>query len=447
MIDYMYLENFKGIQKQKFEFRKINIVCGPNNSGKSTVLSALNLICQSLLDNPTEAPLVLNGRHDELGTFLDLVYGHSSRSKIVIELGVHPYVYRYEFKYRPQRREIELVHYSLQYGGREVYLYQEKTKSFVVKYYGADAEVLLGHGKKRRPSCRGLRVVDRVAGRMPARAHRSHTRDFFIDDIADDESLKILHEVYHHTRRSFLKLLGTFHNFDSLGAFRERPKRTYLFSGESPSEIGRAGGSAIDILVSDSSIRGNENRQLVQKISHWFSKNGMAERIEIKPLTTRHYEVCVSGKDGKSHNLCDVGFGCSQVLPVLVAAYSFAAKAGNGGSVLIIQEPEIHLHPNAQAELGSLFADVCSEHGQIFLETHSPYLIIRLQTEIAKERVLAGDLKILYAISTNGISEFHDLKVDDFGIFEGDWPEGFFPQRHQETLSLAKASSLARKQK
>lgn len=431
MIKHLYLENFKTISKQRFDFGKVNILCGPNNSGKSTVLAAINLIAQSVIDNSSDSVLVLNGRHEELGTYQDLIFGHNVRSKLVIEIGVEKYIYRYEFKYRTQKREIEVVAFRLYSGEREIYSYKYKNdSSYDVSFHGRSVELLLNGQVKRRPEFRGLLVRDPNAFRISLGSTRKE------------------HESYDRLDRelgmAMMRLKHAFSSFDSLGAFRERPSRTHLFSGQGMKKVGRTGAGAIDLLVSDRAKRGSRGKVLLDKISEWFHVTGMAKALELTPLTSRHFEVSVKDQAGKSHNLCDVGFGCSQVLPVLVAAYSFIGNAMHP-PILVIQEPEIHLHPNAQAELGSMFADVANAipRGQIFIETHSPYLIIRLQTEVAKGGISNTDIKVFYVKKDSYKTEFTELLLQSDGIFKDEWPDGFFSQRSKESLELARETSKA----
>ena len=117
-----------------------------------------------------------------------------------------------------------------------------------------------------------------------------------------------------------MRLRNTFSNFDSISPFRDQPQRTYMFTGEAPSRIGRTGTNGISLLVNDTSKRGSLSLGIVDKLSQWLSVTGIAKGIELRPLTDRHFEICVLDLNGKRHNICDVGFGCSQVLPVMVGA-------------------------------------------------------------------------------------------------------------------------------
>ncbi|OFW86948.1 MAG: hypothetical protein A3J37_08845 [Alphaproteobacteria bacterium RIFCSPHIGHO2_12_FULL_45_9] len=445
MIDYLYIENFKCITKQKFEFSRINIFCGPNNSGKSTVLAVLNLIAQTLHDNPTDASLVLNGKYENLGTFHDFIRNHNIRSKFCFEIGLGSFNFRYEYKYRTQRREIELIGFSLRENDKPIYSYISKEDNYDVKIGGKSLEKFETSKSKRRPFIKGLILLDMVLRSLRmSGTHHSKQLESNIEDNKYSDEINTFINADRTLMKAFSRLRRAFDGFDTLGAFRERPTRTYMFSGESPIQVGRTGASAIDMLVSDKSRRGSQNKNLVRKTSEWFIKSGMAAGLEINALTSRHYEICIKDESKGQHNLCDVGFGCSQVLPVLVSTFAFESRNAydelGGGSILIIQEPEIHLHPNAQAELGTLFANA-SQAGQIFIETHSPYLILRLQSEVAQEHILANSINTFYVQRKKDGAAFTHMHLLNNGLFKDKWPEGFFPHRHEETLNLARFAS------
>lgn len=237
-----------------------------------------------------------------------------------------------------------------------------------------------------------------------------------------------------------------FQFFDSLSPFREPPIRTYLFSGASPARVGRTGSNAIDMLVSDNFRRGKEKTGLIDSVSRWFSSTGMAQGIKVKALTSRHYEICVVGHDSRDHNLCDVGFGCSQVLPVLIGGLHIANVISDRAMplftpIFVVQEPEIHLHPNAQAELGTFFSDLFKASGQLFIETHSPNLVLRLQRHVATGDLKPDEVRIFF-VSGGGVPPTVTvMDLNEAGFFSQAWPGGFFPQRQEESLELARAAA------
>jgi hypothetical protein len=115
---------------------------------------------------------------------------------------------------------------------------------------------------------------------------------------------------------------------------------------------------------------------------------------------------------GPAFNLMDVGYGVSQVLPIVVDSLR-----GEEGSTFLLQQPEIHLHPKAQAELGSFLAFLAKEHHKRFLiETHSDYLVDRIRMEVRGGKVLKPeDVSLLYFERADGDVRIHSLEIDAMG--------------------------------
>lgn len=127
----------------------------------------------------------------------------------------------------------------------------------------------------------------------------------------------------------------------------------------------------------------------------------------------------------------DVGIGISQVLPVLVMAYA------SRGKLLAMEQPEIHLHPALQAELGDVFIDsALGERGNTFiLETHSEHLILRLLRRVREGKLSADDISVLYVQPTGAGSQVLQIRVDEDGDFIDRWPGGFFEESFHERES------------
>jgi predicted ATPase len=448
MLKHLTLRNFRAFRAVELNFSAINIFVGPNNSGKSSVLSAINLLAQTIAANESDAPLLLRGKYDDLGTYIDVVHGNIPRTPISIDFSTGEFEYRIEFKYRSQRREIEVTKYEILKDDKSIYSYQARKDAYEIRYRGRRFEQHLGSIAKRRPDFAGLLVRERNLSGIRFR----QTRKRELEEILDKTKLKTLIEVERMIGRANAELRYMFGQFDSLSPFRETPQRTFLFSGESPQEVGRTGEKAVDILVSDNFARGKTKRGIVDEISNFFTNTGMARAIEVKALTSRHYELCVIGNDGRSHNICDVGFGCSQVLPVIVGGFNtfhfpFPGFYGSSGPIFVVQEPEIHLHPDAQAELGTFFVNLAKQNGQLFIETHSDNLILRVQRHVAEGEIDASCIRVFFVQDLDGTKRVTDIDLNEEGVFTKPWPGGFFPQRQQESFKLARAAATRTKRK
>lgn len=441
MLKSLTLKNFRAFKHQRFEFGRFNVFVGPNNSGKSSALSALNMIAQTVLGSElNQTPIVLNGDFDSLGTFMDMVHGGRSNTPLGIELEFDEFEIRVDFKYRSQRREIEITRYDLFESGKPVFSYVSKKDSFDVKLSGQYVETLLPNQRKIRPRFRNLMPGVANYGMMAMRRQRNERTEI------SDASYKVLRKTDRGVSLARNRLRRSFIDFDSLSPFREKPERTYLYSGETAQRIGITGSNTALLMASDASRRGSESKGLQAAISRWFDLSGIAKSIEIDSISPRHFEIVLVDFNGNRHNISDVGFGCSQVLPVLASALNVFTnrRPSLTDPVLIIQEPEIHLHPNAQASLGSFFAGIVPIDGQLFIETHSDNLILRLARHVSDGTISNDQIKIFYVHKLDGQSVVQSVQISEQGFLSDEWPGGFFPQRQSESLALAQQSERAK---
>jgi predicted ATPase len=134
----------------------------------------------------------------------------------------------------------------------------------------------------------------------------------------------------------------------------------------------------------------------------------------------------------------DIGIGISQVLPVLVAAYASAEK------ILAIEQPEIHLHPALQAELGDVFIESAlgGRRNTFILETHSEHLILRILRRIRETTddelppgitpIRPEDVAVLYVLPDKDGAKVVEIPIRPDGEFAERWPQGFFAERAKE---------------
>ena len=247
-----------------------------------------------------------------------------------------------------------------------------------------------------------------------------------------DGTISISYDVRHVINRIQYYAAELLESIVYLGPMRDRPRRTYNWTGVSPGRVGTRGELAIDILLAEKHIRAAE-------VSKWLRRIGIAESLLLKPLGhgSRTWEAVIEQSDSDSSvNLADVGFGVSQVLPVLVALLSAPS-----GSLVILEHPDIHLHPAAQAELADLLIDVSRDRDlQILVESHSEHLLARIQRRIAESsRGASGltpkDVRLYFCEQRQGKSELNPLEVQPSGVITN-WPDDFFGDILEERMAL-----------
>jgi len=223
-----------------------------------------------------------------------------------------------------------------------------------------------------------------------------------------------------------------------LGPVRQNPERKFFFGGIISPYVGVNGQYTYEILVT--------NHEMVEKVNKQLSSLNLGYKIKISTLVHDSSDLKVStmrliSDSGIDHAITDVGYGISQVLPVILQCML------SKGETLLIEQPELHLHPAQQAELGDLFINgaLSEQKNTIIIETHSEHLLLRLMRRIretAKENlpknmppVSPDDVAILYVQPTQTGSVVRVLELDAEGQLLDPWPGGFFEEGFRERFA------------
>lgn len=369
------LRNFRAFERERVDLAPITIFVGPNNAGKSSILSALRLMSQTLQSVDPSIPLVLA----DFGTYKDLVFGNRVSRSIGLRLEFldpserpsdRTFSFDVTFGYRALRREVILQSFSA---------YDEQKDPIVRTIYskvsGRQVVRQVRGFPPNLPSKRTVRFnhflprlgvwrfslrqwLERIRKKSPEGAARL----LEIDVSAIIRTTTLLD-------RAFMSLSRLLVDMQYLGPFRPTPSRFYPFSGEHPSRLDIAGNGAADILRADYFRRGRRKRELSVAVEQWLKKAEIAKELRLEAVSDRHYDVKLRHPvTGELENLADVGFGASQILPVVTAGYNLPHR-----SLFLIEQPEIHLHPRAQSELGDFFVDLYDGGIQSIIETHSEH--------------------------------------------------------------------------
>jgi predicted ATPase len=235
-----------------------------------------------------------------------------------------------------------------------------------------------------------------------------------------------------------------------VGPLREYPRRLYLWSGEVPDHVGVKGDRAIESILAAGDRAFNfkpkqRTKSLAEVVADRLKTMGLIDSFEVKRLgkNRKEYEVLVRTSSSLPQvKLTDVGFGVSQVLPVIVESF-YAPRR----SIVIFEQPEIHLHPKVQAELADLFIDAirAREGGeprecQFIIESHSEHFLRRLQRRIAEEELSPDEAALYFVHAGKDGAHVDELKVDLFGNILN-WPENFFGDEMADLVARTEAQS------
>ena len=227
-----------------------------------------------------------------------------------------------------------------------------------------------------------------------------------------------------------------------LGPLREYPKREYLWSGGQPAGVGDKGERAVSALLAARGVPfspGYKKKRvsLEQFTASWLERLGLISSFRVEELApgSNLYQVKVRRTESSPDVLItDVGFGVSQVLPIIVLLFSVPKK-----SILLLEQPEIHLHPSVQAGLADVFIEAVNlRNVQIIFESHSEHLLQRLQRRIAEREFRPEQTALFFSSMEAEGASLSELQLDDFGNIKN-WPPGFFGDPLADSSAMLEA--------
>ena len=423
MITELNAQNFKSWQDTgKLQFAPLTGFFGANSSGKSSLLQLLLLLKQTVKQPPEwDEPLYFGDRESlvDLRSFGDAIHRPIKGPSLGISVSWK----------LPEKMSLmgtsELDALSLYFNlynqsiGRIIY--QVGENQFGIEPTSGSYEIILPNVNQRAFYPRGSVRPFRCYG---FRFHPSNTTGRFSDLQESFEDL--FTRIYY------------------LGPVREDPRRYYSWEESRIKDFGTSGEKTVSVLLSSLVQQDPTSKQVMD----WLQNLKLIYSYRFNPIsdTEQNYELLVQQyKDGPEVGLTDVGFGVSQVLPVLTACY-YAPE----GSTLILEQPDAHLHPKVQSELADVLIDVVKNRNiQIILESHSEHLLLRLMRRIAEYEVcdegISADQTAFYFCEINdGNSKAEQLKVDEYGNISN-WPKDFFGDEMGDLAAKTRAEMQRRK--
>lgn len=434
MLKQLSLENFKALENIELDFAKLNLIIGPNASGKSSIIQALALMKQTIIHNDegksgVSYELEPPDHYFSLGAFSSVVFGHDESRKIRIAL---EFELSDDEKHSLNKFFEPFPDVALARLGFEV----KFDISFHLQGITVDGKYLLLVERENEDLVTARSMVYPTLSEQIYR--QSLNRMIFLwEDHPDWMNIPYGH-IRDASRRAALFLKRIIMLFYPLPALRGLPKRSYPLS-DSPPEV--TGGST-EILGHKTANRlmhmmgSPEQDRVLDEIKRWcgrFSLNVTCHLSEDAKEVIVEIGDLIAEKTGTWVNVLDAGFGGNQLLPVIVQG-----EIAPPGSLLMVEEPEIHLHPWLQAELIDFFIELVQEGKQVLATTHSEHLLFRLQRRIAEGKIKAEDVAVYYFNRKDGKIEIRKVEIDERGFFEEGLP-GFFEADVQELSSFLEA--------
>jgi len=419
---YLYLDNFRGFSRSFIPLKKVNFLVGENSTGKSSVLSVIQLLSSFRF----WFDLSFNTELISLGTYDDIV-SIAAKNKSCFRLGVIDAAERENFLILTFINEGESPFLSkVSYSVSDIIVNIKLSKNTVavrrferlaISIFDNMDSVLQEKGK----GFKLLREVGRAARNLP----------LFILVQEANRFLKIEDKDFHIGQ---LFTRGPGDESVWLAPIRTRPERIYgpIHPDYSPE------GEHTPHLIKDLQSKDATARKFDKFVKKFGFDSGLFESLIAKSYgegSTKSvaFELDI-GLFGKLLNIDSVGYGVSQSLPIVVECF-----AREKGSFFTIQQPEVHLHPKAQAALGDLFYTMALEKDQSFLvETHSDYIIDRFRLNIGKTNKRLPSQVLFFERSKSGNTLF-PIEILEDGSLSPDQPQSyrdFFVKEELQLLDL-----------
>ncbi|MEY2891320.1 MAG: hypothetical protein RJA98_1228 [Pseudomonadota bacterium] len=437
MLTHLHIRNFKAWKDTgPIRLAPLTVLFGANSAGKSSLGHLLLALQQTARSTDRKRALHLGDASSliDLGTFTDCLHGHDLNQSMSFELGwVMPKTMvvrdplqaesRYQGDHmrldvtlaanKAQQPEVQALRYALAQGNDEV------------------LDVALVRDEKRKLNLTSIHYSFKMADgrKWPLEEPEKFYR------LSDTSMARYKNAGF--LTGFALATEGMLESLSYLGPLRSHPQRIYQWSGDTPANVGQMGEYAVAAILAAQ----GEGRRLNRQVGHhtkgfaefmavWLKDLGVIHDFSVRPVAVgrKEYEVLL-----KTHakapevKITDVGFGISQVLPALVQAFYCPPH-----STVWMEQPEIHLHPQVQAELADVFisATQAREGGrprgvQLIVESHSEHFLNRLQRRVAEGVIQPDDVAVYFCRRAGSATELEPLKLNIFGEIEN-WPENFF---------------------
>lgn len=479
--------NFRSFENTgPLEIRPITVVIGSNNSGKTSLLAPLLLLKQTL-ESPTRATgLLTNGPLTNVGSFRDIVFQHRSDRTVSFTLtwdwsdddvgpegdnpigNVPPVSARFDFSRSDTDDTAELCAYEVKdvYGRTMMLRRRSKDGHYTLEKVpelgedeASDFDVLaqaileqarphhflftseafvhatIAQLQRLEQDAENLQGEDAEEGAessadiaQPEEGDDGPTTDPGPDDpFFPSKSVRLYTQIATIVENRIHKMLGQLHY---IGPLRERPRRVYELSGEMPRDVGTRGEFAPEIIY-----RWEDRSERMQELQRWLRHFGFSEKLEAIGQGEYAFSLRLRrNKNAEPTALIDLGFGTSQILPLIVQGLISPRDR-----MIVAEQPEIHLNPALQAKLADLFVSFANDkHLSVFIETHSEHLLLRLRRLVAEDQIRSDDIAIYYVDRVRGRSRVRRVEMDDMGHIEA-WPDDFFEEGLHESIGLAEA--------
>ncbi len=450
MINKFSVKNFKSLKNETtIEIKPITILCGVNSCGKSSILKSLLLLKQTLMSKDAINALTLEGPYQFAQKLDNLLFLFGAKKNKILE---------YSFELSEKKKILGNITFKIQQCNNNRKKYDNILTNFEVRdvqgnyfkisrnaneHYVPDTNLDIRAGLPCEMVEKIEEIVVTCQNFIPYRLFFRSEKNkicfnapLFILDMPSEKKSK-LHDILENFKRSIL-------NISYLGPLRASPRLAYLQFSESDVALDDSGENSAQVLwrhAEDEIQFNNKKISLRGAIDDAFQMLGINHCVQVsRKEMVYSLEMNINRNSKKTVPITDIGFGVSQLLPVLLKGL-----LADRESLIMLEQPEIHLHPSCKANLADIFIAWAKDGQRMIIETHSTELIDRLRLRIIEDSSLNDMVNIIFVspcdLPTDG-TKTTAIQIDEMG-FPLEWPAGFC----DESTKLAEQIVFARVKK
>lgn len=439
MLKTLRIQNFKGWKDTgEIKFAPITLFFGANSSGKSSIGQFLMMLKQTVESTDRKRTIYTGDEESDvnLGSYKNITYMHDSQNELSFDYSWEP-VEKLQLFHSGKLKDksIKGFQFHCHFGtdqkgtpylkGFSYQLSSEDNQKINFSLQLCEDPNNFGYDLVNGENCHFKRFKGRV-WKTNSTLHFYGVPQDLLNYYQDVDFLTDIN----------LQQERLFSSFFYLGPIRQAPSFLYSWSGYEPVEVGKAGKDTIAALLAGNSRKyvfpdhPRTSKTLQHVIAESLQRMGLIDKFEVHPISKAHqqYEVKIATK-GSSElvDLPDVGFGISQILPVITELFYVPQN-----SVIIIEQPELHLHPKAQAELADIMIAAINAREnhqgrniQLLIETHSEHFLRRFMRRLAENKITMEQLKAYFVNGAQTPSTLNELAINEYGEITN-WPKDFF---------------------
>lgn len=402
MLTKLAFQNFKAWERCAIDLGRITVLIGPNGSGKSSLLQALGLLKQS---RNQKSPF-WNGPYESLGRFEDVVSSWGDRRNIRFSLsltdslpqGIPNVSGQYECDYTCVLDASGVVEHKAEYhfaGGSMMAEYDFRTTNGTVGVWPSD----LLHPAQIRP---GNSIALPSHFRYPPKETEMRRAGQGLHDIV----------LNHLSNTHIVKT--------------QRAVNAASYTAKPTGDDFTDAGDVVNFVAYQHDVCDHLSAQLSQIFE---------ENIELSAKFLPDYRVMLElGRVREHTNIAHEGAGIQNIIWPLAQM-----AASPSESLIALEEPEVHLHPKAQAQIGPVLNEITTlEEKQFIVTTQSEHILMGFLTEAVKSGASPDDFRVYYCTSHNRVAEIEELRLDPNGGLDGGL-KGFFEAGFEETQRYLEA--------